>query len=122
MTREERDWLRGLAAKATPGEREIKASEAGQYRIWLYAKKFIRICQFNTQINRSNDAAFIAAVDPATITALLDHIDRLERDARAGRELRAAVYCDDEHCLQCVSSLATDAYDTATKETASEVP
>lgn len=121
--------LRDLAAKATQGRWEIKISAAGQYRIWLYAKSIIRLCQFNTQINRHNDAAYIAAADPATVTELIDTIDALTRErdklaieAKAGRSLAEFIVCEcdgDEEVRDRVSSAAwsllKQPHDTSTK-------
>lgn len=63
----------------------------------------------------------IATSGPNGIANLLDHIDRLEREAKAGRELRNFFgrYYDKNNDPQ---TLALKSYDTATKETASEVP
>lgn len=78
-------------------------------------------------------AAFIAAADPSVITALLDHIarlererDKLEREALAGLYLRDGLRAlTDKHItaanMRIGLNMLCDAYDyTATKETDSE--
>ena len=69
MNKQKRDKLRELALAATPGERAVNGGDdldMGDDRVY---------------IGDVENAAYIAAANPATILALLDRIDELEGDA-----------------------------------------
>ncbi len=134
MKHEELDKLRELASKATPGPwvwgkawgktyGEIDGLHGKENNYVLYMHTYEYEAGGHIEIGKDN-AAFIAAVNPSTLTALLDHIDRLEREAKAGRELRDSTYGTmiiyheflPEH-LRSEMYSTIKAYDTATKET-----
>ncbi len=77
MNRATRKRLRELAAKATPGPWHVDG-------MWDVSARdedcepFV-IASTEGQQDRDRNAAFIATADPATVTALLDRVDELER-------------------------------------------
>lgn len=136
MTREELDRLRELASKATPGPWEnsrgfVRTKQGipgngNEYRAENFTIKtgcsWVAECRNGEAFyNPDGNANFIAAANPSVITALLDHIDSLEREARAGRELRNNMHSDEGGYFTVLRG-HIEAYDTATKETDSEVP
>jgi hypothetical protein len=105
VTREELDRLRELAAKATAGPwlfETVRTSSGVCHKIGPFPSRSTfddkprHACLYSNYPSDSNpndrellaNAQWIAAANPSTITAMIDHISRLERDARAGRELR----------------------------------
>ena len=99
MTKEQRDKLRTLALAATPGEwyhvqafqrraaeRTIHGKVPGQRVDFVSTerkpvhKKIIIPMEGRESTARSEDMAYIAAANPATVLALLDRIDELEAE------------------------------------------
>ena len=82
MTKQDRDKLRALAMAATPGEWAVNGGDdldMGDDRVY---------------IGDVENAAYIAAANPATLLALLDRIDELER-ADAEYAERGTINVDD---------------------------
>jgi hypothetical protein len=132
VTREELDRLRELAAKATAGPwlfETVRTSSGVCHKIGPFPSRSAlddkprHACLYSNYPSDSNpndrellaNAQLIAAANPSTITALLDHITRLEREARAGRELRYMAVPDAAFKRWSLSQEDLDAYDTATE-------
>ena len=81
MTADERAALRALAEKATPGPREARGDSV------CIERSFVCHAARMYLIDRERDAAYIAAANPAAITALLAALDAVEaeRDAAIAR-------------------------------------
>lgn len=87
LTPEDRARLRGLAGKATPGPWDT-GMYPGDRRTAPYC--FVEVGDTEVQVARFEgghfDAAYIAAADPATVTALLDALDEAEAVVQRMRE------------------------------------
>lgn len=126
MTREELDRLRALASKATPGEWEwsdsrliVRHGDQVTHFVLYPTHEYETGCDIEGSID---DLDYIAAANPSTITALLDHIDRLEREVNECRKILVDALQENERLNKKAWTLDAmmEAYDTATKETASE--
>lgn len=83
--------LRELAEKATPGPWEAESTRFGydaHETPYVTPKTgMYNVAQFYNQGQAADDAAYVAAANPATVLALLDRLERAE--AKAKREAEA---------------------------------
>lgn len=111
LTPEDRARLRDLAAKATTGPWTVEHgsdwdSDEGQVTqssVRRADRAAITWDDHGGEVFMPADAEFIAAADPATVTALLDDLDAAEAElvtehqaACAAREVMARHHCDEQ--------------------------
>lgn len=124
-TREQRERLRALALKATPGPWE-SVRKAGLCTVREHGRRLmtggrsvaaVAMCnRVVSSVNRHKaNAAFIAACDPQTILALLDRLDALEPLAaaaikeRAWRNRHVPGHEGPSNCTACMSKSELEA-------------
>ena len=108
-----REKLRKLAEAATPGPWEADGGEISQH--WSSLEPWLEIvgkreacgpyCYGGTAgVERTEDAEFIAAANPASVLGLLDQLDAAEAKLAAVRALHFGEYVEDDdrnRCFEC---------------------